>query len=219
MIQRSTLREQLAEALREEILAGRLAPDAEFTVREIAEQYGVSATPVREALVDLSAQGLLEVEQHRGYRIKQLTLTDFQQMVEALALVGDGVLHRNPALAQRHVGREAFTSIRRRAVAARQAALAGDLDILIAYDLRYWRELDALLENPHIGEFLDRLRVRCWAFLVPRLRRGERLAGRLWAGHLTLADAVETGDLAETGQLLSEYRSHILTLAAELGAP
>ncbi|WP_325052787.1 GntR family transcriptional regulator [Streptomyces triticirhizae] len=221
MIQRSTLREQLAEALREEILAGRLAPDAEFTVREIAEQYGVSATPVREALVDLSAQGLLEVEQHRGYRIKQLTFTDFRQMVEALALVGDGVLHRNPALLQRPVGREAFTSIRRRAVAARQAALAGDLDILIAYDLRYWRELDALLENPHIGEFLDRLRVRCWAFLVPRLRGGpgggERLAGRLWAGHLTLADAVETGDIDETGRLLSEYRSHILALAAELG--
>ncbi|GAA3883230.1 GntR family transcriptional regulator [Streptomyces sedi] len=219
MIQRSTLREQLAEALREEILAGRLAPDAEFTVREIAEQYGVSATPVREALVDLSAQGLLEVEQHRGYRIKQLTLTDFRQMVEALALVSDGVFHRNPLLARRRETGDTFTSIRRRAVAARQAALVGDLDILIAYDLRYWRELDALLDNPHVGEFLDRLRVRCWAFLVPRLRGGERLAGRLWAGHLPLADAIETSDFEEAGQLLCEYRSHILALAAELGGP
>lgn len=57
-VTRSTLRQQIADALRDEVLAGRLQPGQEFTVKEIAEQYGVSATPVREALVDLSAQGL-----------------------------------------------------------------------------------------------------------------------------------------------------------------
>ncbi len=56
-VTRSTLRQQIADALRDEVLAGRLQPGQEFTVKEIAEQYGVSATPVREALVDLSAQG------------------------------------------------------------------------------------------------------------------------------------------------------------------
>ncbi len=216
MIQRSTLREQLADALREEILAGRLAPGGEFTVREIAEQYGVSATPVREALVDLSAQGLLEVEHHRGFRIRRFSLTDYHHMVEAQRLVSDGILHADPALSLRGAVPEAFTSIRRRAAAARQAALAGDLDILIAYDLRFWRELDALLGNPHIGEFLDRLRVACWAFTVPRLRRQTRLAGRLWSGHLELADAVERQDAAETGRLLRAHRAHALELAAQL---
>ena len=57
---RNTLRQQIADALRDEVLAGRLQPGQQFTVKEIAEQYGVSATPVREALVDLSAQGLLD---------------------------------------------------------------------------------------------------------------------------------------------------------------
>ena len=52
-VTRSTLRQQLADALRDEVLAGRLQAGREFTVKEIAEQYGVSATPVREALVDL----------------------------------------------------------------------------------------------------------------------------------------------------------------------
>jgi DNA-binding GntR family transcriptional regulator len=216
VIRRSTLREQLADALREEILAGRLAPGGEFTVREIAEQYGVSATPVREALVDLSVQGLLEVEQHRGFRIRRFSLTDFRHMIEALALVSDGILRSNPALNPRAAVPEVFTSIRRRASAARQAALAGDLDILIAYDLRFWRELDALLGNPHIAEFLDRLRVRCWAFTVPHLRRETDLAGRLWAGHPDLADAVQNGDAATTERLLHEQRTHALTLAAEL---
>lgn len=219
MIQRSTLREQLADAVREEILAGRLPPGGEFTVREIAEHYGVSATPVREALVDLSAQGLLEVEQHRGFRIRQFTLADFRHMIEAQSLVNDGILHHNPTLHLPEALPEAFTSIRRRASAARQAALAGDLDILIGYDLRFWRELDALLGNPHVGEFLDRMRVRCWAFTVPFLRQENDLAGRLWAGHLELTDAVERHDGAETERLLRTCRTHALTLAAELAGP
>ena len=67
-VTRSTLRQQIADALRDEVLAGRLQQGREFTVRQIAEQYGVSATPVREALFDLSAQGLLESDQHRGIR-------------------------------------------------------------------------------------------------------------------------------------------------------
>ncbi len=44
-VTRSTLRQQIADALRDEVLAGRLQPGQEFTVKEIAEQYGVSATP------------------------------------------------------------------------------------------------------------------------------------------------------------------------------
>src|SRR5919107_3805500 len=90
-VTRSTLRQQIAGALRDEVLAGRLQPGREFTVKEIAEQYGVSATPVREALVDLSAQGLLEADQHRGFRVHEFTVDDFRGMIEARTLVTDGI--------------------------------------------------------------------------------------------------------------------------------
>lgn len=70
-VTRSTLRQQIADALRDEVLAGRLRPGRAFTVKEIADQYGVSATPVREALVDLSAQGILEADQHRGFSVPE----------------------------------------------------------------------------------------------------------------------------------------------------
>ena len=89
-VTRSTLRQQIADALRDEVLAGRLQPGQEFTVKEIAEQYGVSATPVREALVDLSAQGLLEADQHRGFRVHEYSVDDFRGMIEARGLVIDG---------------------------------------------------------------------------------------------------------------------------------
>lgn len=216
MIRRSTLREQLADALREEILAGRLVAGHSFTVREIAESYGVSATPAREALLDLAAQGLLQVEQHRGFQVREYTLADFQYMVEARSLVSEGILLRSTLLDLPGRAPDTFASIRRRAAAARQAAAAGELDILVGYDLRFWRELTALLANPYIAEFLDRLRIQCWAYAVPRLRRVPRLGGLLWTGYLQIADAVERQDAEETGRLLRDFRDHVLALAVEL---
>lgn len=93
-VTRSTLRQQLADALRDEVLAGRLKPGQEFTVKEIAEQYGVSATPVREALVDLSAQGLLDAVQHRGFEVHAYSVADYRNMVEARVLVTHGMFRQ-----------------------------------------------------------------------------------------------------------------------------
>lgn len=220
MIRRSTLRAQIAVALRDEILAGRLATGRDFTVKEIAEQFGVSATPVREALVDLAAQGLLEVEQHRGFRVHEFTLDDFRAMVEARTLVFDGVFRRAAADAGAGGARAPdpalVASVRRRAEAAERAALAGDLDVLIGYDLRYWRELSGIIANPYVTDFLDRIRVQCWAFAMPFLRREDELAGRLWSGHRELVAAVERRDVAGAERLVEAYNAHSLALVQKL---
>ncbi|WP_431981561.1 GntR family transcriptional regulator [Streptomyces qinglanensis] len=235
MIRRSTLRSQVATALRDEILAGRLATGRDFTVKEIAEQYGVSATPVREALVDLAAQGLLDVEQHRGFRVHEFTPADYRAMCEARELVVDGVFRGVEGAAEgaspggeavsagRAVARRAFgglrpevvRSVRRRADAAERAARAGDLDVLIAYDLRYWRELSGLLGNAYVCDFLDRLRVQCWVYAVPVLRRHTSLRGRLWSGYNALLDAVESGDARAAREGVAAYNRHAL---AQVGA-
>lgn len=241
MIRRSTLRSQIASALRDEILAGRLATGRPFTVKEIAEQYGVSATPVREALVDLAAQGLLDIEQHRGFRVREYTLQDYREMCDARRLVVDSLFRddgpgpRSGADAGSDAGGAAgagssggartgplsavdpaaLASVRRRADAAQRAARAGDLDVLIAYDLRFWRELSGLLGNSHICDFLDRLRVQCWVYAVPQLRARPRLCGRLWAGHGALLDAVEAGDGAAAREIIASYDAHALAQVEE----
>ncbi|RAJ66724.1 DNA-binding GntR family transcriptional regulator [Streptomyces sp. Amel2xB2] len=217
MIKRSTLRAQIASALRDEILAGRLPAGSQFTVKEIAEQYGVSATPVREALVDLAAQGLLDVEQHRGFGVHRFTIDDYRSMVRARMVVLDGLFHSYfeedgpvPVIALED---SVLASVRRRAEAAVRAARAGDLDVLIGYDLRYWRELGEVIGNSYICDFLDRLRVQCWVYSVPCLRTEPEVAKRLWAGHRELVDAVEREDATATRQIVGEYHRHALSLA------
>lgn len=203
-VTRSTLRQQIADALRDEVLAGRLGPGQEFTVRQIADQYGVSATPVREALVDLSAQGLLDSDQHRGFKVHEFSVADYRMMVEARALVVDGVFQHYRRTRGREAGRgepgphhfdvQSLVSVRRRAEEAARAARAGDLDVLIGYDLRFWRELSTAVANAYVTDFLHRLRVQTWVFAVPRLRSDPDPSPWLWSGHERIVDAVTRGD-------------------------
>ncbi|MEU9554684.1 GntR family transcriptional regulator [Streptomyces fumanus] len=219
-VTRSTLRRQIADALRDEVLAGRLKPGQEFTVKEIAEQYGVSATPVREALVDLSAQGLLDADHHRGFRVHEYSPDDYRGMVEARGLVTDGMFRSladgradlvdGPRLAA------ALAGVRRRGEEAQRAATAGDLTVLIGYDLRYWRELSALFGNPYLSDFLHRLRVQSWVCTVQHLRRLSDLRGTLWSGHTELVDALARRDAEAARGCVAAYNAHSLALIERL---
>ncbi|MFG2777608.1 GntR family transcriptional regulator [Streptomyces prunicolor] len=223
-VTRSTLRQQIADALRDEVLAGRLQPGQEFTVKEIAEQYGVSATPVREALVDLSAQGLLEADQHRGFRVHEYSVTDHRGMIEARALVTEGMfmalMEGHPVFDRTDDPRTvaALAGVRRRGEEAQRAADAGDLTILIGYDLRYWRELSAMFGNPYLGDFLHRLRVQSWVCTVQHLRRVTDLRGRLWSEHTELVDALARRDTLAARSIVLAYNTHSLDLIERLAA-
>ncbi|MFI5984478.1 GntR family transcriptional regulator [Streptomyces sp. NPDC051555] len=217
-VTRNTLRQQIADALRDEVLAGRLPPGTEFTVKQIAEQYGVSATPVREALVDLAAQGLLDSVQHRGFRVRIFSVDDFRGMVEARTLIVDGIFRRLVERGTAPGAAEMLVSVRRRAEEARRAALSGSLEVLIGYDLRFWRELSTLVGNVYIADFLHRIRVQCWVFAVPHLQREPKLRSALWSGHNELVEAVTRADAHEVRRLVQAYNQHGLDWASELTA-
>ncbi|MET9888925.1 GntR family transcriptional regulator [Streptomyces sp. NPDC006465] len=221
-VTRSTLRQQIADALRDEVLGGRLRPGQEFTVKEIAEQYGVSATPVREALVDLSAQGLLDADQHRGFRVHEYSAADYRGMIEARSLITEGMFQELVAGGMRQAddprALAALAGVRRRGEEAQRAAAAGDLNILIGYDLRFWRELSSLFGNPYLGDFLHRLRVQSWVCTVQHLRRVADLRGQLWSGHTELVDALARRDADTARAIVAAYNEHALALIERLDA-
>ncbi|WP_030942241.1 GntR family transcriptional regulator [Streptomyces sp. NRRL S-646] len=221
-VTRSTLRQQIADALRDEVLAGRLQPGQEFTVKEIAEQYGVSATPVREALVDLSAQGLLDADQHRGFHVHEYSVADYRGIVEARSLVTDGMFIALDKDQDRFPPHDetravaALAGVRRRGEEAQRASLAGDLTVLIGYDLRFWHELGTLFGNPYLADFLHRLRVQSWVCAAQHLRRLSDLRGALWSGHTDLVDALAKRDTRTARAIVTSYNQHSLALIERL---
>ena len=77
----TTLNAAASDQLREAIVTGQLAPGALLKDGEVAAWLGLSATPVREALVRLAAEGLVEIEPNR---LKRVTPIDHQAMLELL---------------------------------------------------------------------------------------------------------------------------------------
>ncbi len=70
----TTLREATVEHLREEIVAGHLRPGEVLKDAELAAQLGLSPTPVREALVQLASEGLVEIQPNKLKRVAPLDL-------------------------------------------------------------------------------------------------------------------------------------------------
>jgi DNA-binding GntR family transcriptional regulator len=89
-------REWLVEHIRELILSGGVRAGEWLRQEKLAEQFGVSQTPVREALKQLSAEGLLEHVPYRGIRVVEFTLTDASDLYECRTFI-EGMAARHAA--------------------------------------------------------------------------------------------------------------------------
>jgi len=77
-----TVKSSLADNLRDEILRGELVPGQNIRLEEIAARFDVSTTPVREALRDLEAEGLVTIFPHRGAIVTQLSANDLRDIYD-----------------------------------------------------------------------------------------------------------------------------------------
>lgn len=84
---RSLLAEAVYTQLRADILAGRLAADERLKIADLAERYGVSANPVREALQQLRGEGFVVMEPNRGARVRRIDEDFFRDINEVEMLI------------------------------------------------------------------------------------------------------------------------------------
>lgn len=84
---RQTRTRDALDALRNAIVTGRLAPGSLHSVAELATEFGVSRTPVREALIELASAGMVEFERNRGFRILQRSTHDLREVFELRLLL------------------------------------------------------------------------------------------------------------------------------------
>ena len=102
------LYEQVAERLRGRIYAHELVPGSWIDEQKLAEEYGISRTPMREALKVLASEGLVQLKPRRGCYVTQLSEEDLDEIFPVMALLE---------------GRIAFEATKK--------ASAADLDVLV----------------------------------------------------------------------------------------
>jgi DNA-binding GntR family transcriptional regulator len=82
---KATRSEDLAHRLESEILSGTVPPGTRLDEQSLARRFGVSRTPVREALRHLASSGLVQIRAHHGAIVRQLTLHELIEMFQVIA--------------------------------------------------------------------------------------------------------------------------------------
>jgi DNA-binding GntR family transcriptional regulator len=81
----ASLHEDILGQLRDFIVEGHIKPGARIPERELCERFGISRTPLREALKVLAAEGLIELMPNRGARVRQFTEADIKSLFEVMS--------------------------------------------------------------------------------------------------------------------------------------
>ncbi len=82
-----SLRQQVAETLRALLITGQMRPGVSYSAPKLATQFGVSATPVREAMLDLVSEGLVEVVRNKGFRVTSMTGRELDSLAEIRIMI------------------------------------------------------------------------------------------------------------------------------------
>lgn len=206
VISRGTLHDELVEHLRDLIVRGTLAPGSKVQEQILCDQYGVSRTPLREALRSLAAEGLVVLTPRRGAAIAEVTRRDLEEafpIVGALeALAGE--------LACQNV---TDVEIDRARLLQRQLVEAHDREDLAKYSAANAEIHQLILSaagNPTLTQLLKSLDGR-----VRRARYMVNISGVRWAAavaeHQVILEALEARDGKKLGEILKVHIANKLT--------
>lgn len=150
---RASIRDQVVTSLRSAILSGELSAGVTYSAPVLAARFGVSATPVREAMLDLISEGLVFVVPNKGYRI---TETSPQEFKELLAIREMLELPTIASIAET-ISAPQVLELRRSATLLDEAIGSGDLSVIMERDRQFHRTVVGLSGNARLVEMLDRL--------------------------------------------------------------
>ncbi|MFF8996531.1 GntR family transcriptional regulator [Streptomyces achromogenes] len=206
---RSSYRERVADALRAALIAGELRPGEVYSAPSLAARFGVSATPVREAMLDLAKEGLVDTVPNKGFRVTVVSDRQLDEYTQIRALIEIPTVVDLARTADR-VSLEALRPAAREIVVA---AAAGGLIAYVEADTRFHLGLLALAGNAHLVEVVADLRKRSRLYGLTALVQ----AGRLLASaeeHLELLDALLERDEQAVHAVMTRHLGHVRGLWA-----
>ena len=208
-IPRLNLRQDAANQLRAQVTAGALEPGVFYSIGAVAAQLQVSATPVREAVLELAQEGLLEVSKNRGFQVRVPTDKELDDLLDLRVVL------EVPAMGRLAGQRPAPDLADLRPVADHlvQLAESGDMVEFVAVDKDFHLALTARLGNEQYVGMVEQLRNRTRLLGLPHLVGDTGLVSSA-REHVQLLDLVEAGDVTGTEDLMRRHLGHVRGLWA-----
>ncbi|MFC7901307.1 GntR family transcriptional regulator [Streptomyces griseoincarnatus] len=203
-VQRSSVRGQVLAALRTALVTGDLRPGEVYSGPVLAERFGVSATPVREAMQQLAQEGAVEVVPNRGFRVVERGPRELAELAEVRALIEVPVMLR----LARTVPAERWAGLRPLAEATVRAASSGCRATYAEADRAFHSAVLALAGNQQLVGVAEELHRRAQWPLAGGGAPGGGTRAELIADaheHTALLDALIAGDLDVVRTLVGEH--------------
>ncbi|HEY4570421.1 MAG TPA: GntR family transcriptional regulator [Kribbella sp.] len=209
LAQRENLRDSVANALRAAVISGELKPGEVYSAPMLGARFGVSATPVREAMLDLVREGLVISLRNKGFRVTEVSDDDLDNLA-ALRLLIEPPTIRDvvPAIPAADI-----PGLRRLADAIVVAAEAGDLIAYIEADRVFHVTMLAYSGNQKLVDVVSDLRSQTRLLgLTPLVESGRLVPSA--EEHHELVRLVEARDADGAEQLMRRHIGHVRGLWA-----
>jgi DNA-binding GntR family transcriptional regulator len=206
-LEKANLRERVLRALRAAIISGELTPGEVYSAPSLAATFGVSATPVREAMLDLAKENLVVVVPNKGFRV---TVVDEEQLDQITAIRR---LLEPPVVAEVTdlIPTEDFAGLRQLAQEIVDGARAGDLAQYTEADREFHLRLLGYSGNQRLVDLVAELRGQTRLVgLASLLDRGYLVSSA--REHLDLLDLMERRDAAAVEIFMVRHINHIQDL-------
>ncbi|MGW2673341.1 GntR family transcriptional regulator [Kocuria rhizophila] len=200
-----SLRDQVAARLRHALVAGELNPGQMLSAPTLATEFGVSPTPVREAMLDLVAEGHVVAIRYKGYRVVEISRKATADTLQVRSLIEVPLMAE---VARNGVCEELLQKARQLARLSVEAAEAGDLVEFIRLDTEFHMGLLGATGNEVAMKHIQSLRY------MTRLTGLRDLAeeGSLSPSareHETLVDAIAGRDADTASMIMERHLGHI----------
>ena len=194
------LYEQVAERLRQRIFAHELQPGDWIDEQSLALEYGISRTPLREALKVLAAEGLVVLKPRRGCYVTELSERDVDEVFPVMAVLEGKVAE----LAARRITSADLARLEAIHAELEKHAAANNADRFFEANQRFHNALQDIAGNRYLAQLIDDARK-----VIKLTRRDSlRLEGRLkqsLAEHRDILDALHRKDPAEAQRRMHDH--------------
>ncbi|HCA84855.1 MAG TPA: GntR family transcriptional regulator [Streptomyces sp.] len=199
-----SLRDRALEVLRQAIVSGQVHPGELYSASALARRLGVSVSPVREAMLTLANEGIMEPVRNRGFRLTELTEQDLAEVFELrLLLEVPAVVNLAGTDLSAHMA-----ALGEKVEAIERAAAAGDVNTFLARDRDFHLALLELNGNRRLVDQVAVLRDQTRLYGMAELA-DKGMLDEAAAEHRTLLAALAAGDAELLRRLMTEHLQHI----------
>jgi len=201
----ASLRDRVESSLASAIISGELEPGTLVSVPVLAAQFAVSATPVREAMLNLEKRGFVESVKNKGFKVTEVSAQDLREIAQLRSWLEAPAMR----LVAERLRTESLEQYRELATRITESAARGDLEAYLAADSAFHTALLSLTENERLVELVTELRHQTRMVGLADLRPSEELL-RSASEHQDLLDLLALGDGEAAERFMRHHIGHVL---------